>query len=100
MLCVMWDLPEPGIKLVSLALQGGFFNPEPPGKLPKVQLHRVLKRKGSQRNPSHSQILEVIEQHFPKLRMERKNTEIKELQGEKHGRAERIVNKRLLGFVF
>ena len=28
----MWDLPEPGVKLVSLALQGGFLASGPPGK--------------------------------------------------------------------
>ena len=28
----MWHLPRPGIKLVSLALQGGFLTTEPPGK--------------------------------------------------------------------
>jgi len=27
------DLPEPGIEAVSLALAGGFFTTEPPGKL-------------------------------------------------------------------
>ena len=26
------DLPNPGIKPLSLALAGGFFTPEPPGK--------------------------------------------------------------------
>ena len=26
------DLPRPGIKLMSLALAGGFFTTEPPGK--------------------------------------------------------------------
>ena len=30
----MWDLPGPGIKLVSPALVGGFFTTESPGKLP------------------------------------------------------------------
>ena len=28
----MWDLPEPGVKLVSLALQGGFLATRPAGK--------------------------------------------------------------------
>ena len=28
----MWDLPKPGVKLVSLALQGGFLASGPPGK--------------------------------------------------------------------
>ena len=28
----MWDLPGSGIELVSLALAGGFFTTEPPGK--------------------------------------------------------------------
>ena len=28
----MWDLPRPGIKLMSPALSGGFFTIEPPGK--------------------------------------------------------------------
>ena len=28
----MWDLPGPGIKLVSLALAGGFLTTGPPGK--------------------------------------------------------------------
>ena len=28
----MWDLPQPGIKLMSPALAGGFFTTEPPGK--------------------------------------------------------------------
>ena len=28
----MWDLPRPGIELVSLALAGGFFTAKPPGK--------------------------------------------------------------------
>ena len=31
-LCGMWDLPEPGMKLVSLALQSGFLTTGPPGK--------------------------------------------------------------------
>ena len=42
-------------------------------------------------------MLEVIEQHFLRLRRQTKNSEIKELPGEKHGRAERIVNKQLIG---
>ena len=29
----MWDLPGPGIELVSSALAGRFFTTEPPGKL-------------------------------------------------------------------
>ena len=29
--CGMWDLPRPGIELVSLALQGGFLTTGPPG---------------------------------------------------------------------
>jgi len=28
----MWDLPRPGIELVSLALASRFFTTEPPGK--------------------------------------------------------------------
>ena len=32
LLCSMWDLPRPGIKPRSLALAGGFFITEPPGK--------------------------------------------------------------------
>ena len=32
----MWDLPGSGIELVSLALAGGFFTTEPPGKPAKV----------------------------------------------------------------
>ena len=28
----MWDLPGPGIELLSPALAGGFFTTEPPGK--------------------------------------------------------------------
>ena len=28
----MWDLPRPGIELVSPALAGGFLTTEPPGK--------------------------------------------------------------------
>ena len=28
-----WDLAGPGMELASLALAGGFFNTEPPGKL-------------------------------------------------------------------
>ena len=28
----MWDLPGPGIEPVPLALAGGFFTTEPPGK--------------------------------------------------------------------
>ena len=34
----MWHLPRPGIKLVSLALQGGFLATEPPGKSKKYIL--------------------------------------------------------------
>ena len=30
--CGTWDLPRPGIKHVSPALIGAFFNTEPPGK--------------------------------------------------------------------
>ena len=30
------DLPNPGIKLTSLALADGFFNSEPPGKPPSA----------------------------------------------------------------
>ena len=30
--CSMWDLPRPGIKLMSPALAGGFFTTEPAGK--------------------------------------------------------------------
>ena len=30
LLCGMWDLPGPGIKLLSPALAGGFFTAEPP----------------------------------------------------------------------
>ena len=33
--CGMWDLPRPGIELVSLALQDGFLTTGPPGK-PKI----------------------------------------------------------------
>ena len=33
----MWDLPGPGIKLVSPAVAGGFFATEPTGKSP-IQL--------------------------------------------------------------
>ena len=29
--CSMWDLPRPGVELLSLALAGGFFTTEPPG---------------------------------------------------------------------
>ena len=29
-----WDLPNPGIKPTSPALEGGFFTSEPPGKAP------------------------------------------------------------------
>ena len=32
LLCGMWDLPTPGITLMSPALAGGFFTTEPPGK--------------------------------------------------------------------
>ena len=32
MLCCLWDLPGPGIELVSPALAGRFFTTEPPGK--------------------------------------------------------------------
>ena len=32
LLCGMWDLPRPGIKLASPALAGRFFTTEPPGK--------------------------------------------------------------------
>ena len=45
----MWDLPGSGIELVSLALAGGFFTTEPPGK-PRInfffsELNIFLKRK-------------------------------------------------------
>jgi len=30
----MWDLPGPGVELVSPALAGGFFTVEPPEKPP------------------------------------------------------------------
>ena len=32
LLCGMWDLPGPGIELVSPALAGGFLTTAPPGK--------------------------------------------------------------------
>ena len=32
----MWDLPDSGIESVSLALVGGFFTTEPPGKPQKT----------------------------------------------------------------
>ena len=32
LLCVMWDLPRPGIKPVSPALAGGFLTTAPPSK--------------------------------------------------------------------
>ena len=32
LLCSMWGLPRPGIKLVSLELAGGFLSTVPPGK--------------------------------------------------------------------
>ena len=34
----MWDLPQPGIELMSLALQGGFLTTAPPGKLQMLLL--------------------------------------------------------------
>ena len=36
-----WDLPDPGIELVSPALAGGFFTTEPPGK-PTVLLYSAF----------------------------------------------------------
>ena len=32
LLCGMWDLPGPGVELMSLGLAGSFFTTEPPGK--------------------------------------------------------------------
>ena len=32
LLCGMWDLPRPGLELVSPALAGGFLTTAPPGK--------------------------------------------------------------------
>ena len=32
----MWDLPRPGIELVSFAFRGGFLTTGPPGKPPKI----------------------------------------------------------------
>ena len=32
LLCSMWDLPRSGIELISPALVGGFFTPEPRGR--------------------------------------------------------------------
>ena len=37
LLCSMWDLPGPGIELVSSALVGWFFTTGPPGKSPTVK---------------------------------------------------------------
>ena len=37
----MWDLPGPGIELVSLALAGGFLTTVPPGKSPHSVLHTI-----------------------------------------------------------
>ena len=37
----MWDLSGPGIKPVSLALQGGFLTIKPPEKLPSFPVIRV-----------------------------------------------------------
>ena len=42
----MWDLPRPGIERVSLALAGGFFTTEPPGKpLAVLYLDYLLQEK-------------------------------------------------------
>ena len=38
------DLPDPGIKLASPALAGGFFTTEPPGKPPPPQGSLVLSK--------------------------------------------------------
>ena len=37
----LWNLPGPGIKLVSPALQGGFLTTGPPGKKPSLLLFRT-----------------------------------------------------------
>ena len=36
--CSMWDIPRPGIELVSATLQGGFLTTGPPGKPPREVL--------------------------------------------------------------
>ena len=36
------DLPDPGIKLMSPALQDYSFTADPPGKLPKIKQHDPL----------------------------------------------------------
>ena len=38
------DLPDPGTEPLSLALAGGFFSPEPPGK-PTGREEKVKKKK-------------------------------------------------------
>ena len=38
----MWVLPGPGVKPTSLALEGGFFTPEPPGKPVTVVFNQDL----------------------------------------------------------
>ena len=38
----MWDLPTPGIELVSPALAGGFFTTKPPGNPRRSVFMRVL----------------------------------------------------------
>ena len=35
----MWDLPGPGIELVSPAVTGGFFTTEPLGKLQSLSFY-------------------------------------------------------------
>ena len=37
-----WDLPGPGLKLMSPALAGGFFTTEPPGKLQSLSLYWLV----------------------------------------------------------
>ena len=50
------DLPDPGIKPVSLALAGGFITTEPPGKLysymemSKEENHNTLEEKNNFKN--------------------------------------------------
>ena len=43
LLCNMWDVPRPGIELVSLALAGGLLTSEPSGKPSKHFLPTILR---------------------------------------------------------
>ena len=40
--CGVWDLPGPGIELVSLALQGGFLTTGPPEEPQTVSFYKLL----------------------------------------------------------